>query len=47
MGDEGEYQDEVGDLPEEDKMTSVSQLKPSASQLSQMSGRTYISQLQK
>jgi predicted nucleic acid-binding Zn-ribbon protein len=28
-------------------MTSVSQLKPSASQMSQMSGRTYISQLQK
>ena len=28
-------------------MTSVSQLKPTGSQLSQMSGRTYISQLQK
>jgi predicted nucleic acid-binding Zn-ribbon protein len=28
-------------------MTSVSQLKPSPSQVSQMSGRTYISQLQK
>ena len=28
-------------------MTSVSQLKPTQSQLSQMSGRTYISSLQK
>lgn len=43
--------EELLDLPknedEEDKMTSVSQLKPTASQLSKMSGRTYISQLQK
>ena len=44
--------EELLDLPkneedEADKMTSVSQLKPTASQLSKMSGRTYISQLQK
>lgn len=30
--EQAEYEDEVGDLPvEEDKMTSVSQLKPTAS----------------
>ena len=45
--EQAEYGDEVGDLPEEDQMTSVSQIKPTASQLSQMSGKTYISQLQK
>ena len=43
--EQAEYGDEVGDLPEEDQMTSVSQIKPTASQLSQMSGKTYISQL--
>lgn len=41
-----EHGDEVGELREE-KLTSVSQLKPTQSQLSQMSGRTYISQLQR
>lgn len=29
--DFAEYQDQVGELPEEDLMTSVSQIKPSAS----------------
>lgn len=42
----GEEGDQVKDLPEEDKFTSVSGLKPTQSQLSAMSGRTYISQLQ-
>ena len=42
--------DNVKELPEDleeeaDKMTSISQLKPSPSQISNMSGRTYISEL--
>ena len=32
---------------EGDKLTSISQVQPTPSQLSQMSGKTYISQLQK
>ena len=31
----------------DDKLTSVSQIKPAQSELSKMTGRTYISQLQK
>lgn len=49
-GEEGaEAQDQVDDLRagDEDNLTSVSQAKPTASQLSGMTGRTYISQLQK
>lgn len=42
----GEEADQVKDLPEDDKMTSVSGLKPTQSQISAMSGRTYISNLQ-
>ena len=43
-----EEADNVGDLPEDqeedaDKMTSISQVRPS--QISNMSGRTYISEL--
>ena len=48
-----EYADNVGDLPEagenaaeEDRLTSITQVKPSPSQISGMSGRTYISSLQ-
>lgn len=40
-----EAQDEVGDMPEH--LESASEMKPTASQISQMSGRTYISQLKK
>ena len=42
----GEEGDVVKDLPEDDKLTSVSALKPTQSQVSAMSGRTYISNLQ-
>ena len=38
-----EAQDVVGDMPE--KLESPSQMEPSPSQISNMSGRTYISQL--
>ena len=44
---EQEERDAVEDLPAEDNLTSVSQVKPTQSQISNMSGRTYISQLQK
>ena len=40
-----EAQDEVGEMPE--YLESASEMKPTASQISQMSGRTYISQLKK
>jgi hypothetical protein len=30
-----------------DKLTSISQVKPTTSQISKMTGRTYISELQK
>ena len=43
----GEEADQVKDLaPEDEKLTSVSALKPTQSQVSAMSGRTYISNLQ-
>jgi hypothetical protein len=42
----GEEGDQVKDLPEEEKFTSVSLQKPTQSQISAMSGRTYISTLQ-
>ena len=48
--EEAEVADKVDDLPAVDadeKLTSVSQIKPSASQISKMTGRTYISSLQK
>jgi len=56
MGGEGVYadenQDNVGDLPQNaggndkyDNFTSVSQQKPTQSQVSGMSGKTYISSL--
>jgi predicted nucleic acid-binding Zn-ribbon protein len=47
--DEGNFneeaQDQVGEMPEH--LESASEMKPTQSQLSQMSGKTYISQLKK
>lgn len=40
-----EAQDQVGEMPEH--LESASEMKPTQSQLSQMSGKTYISQLKK
>lgn len=47
VGEDGELLEENEEQQEGDKLTSISQVQPTASQISKMTGRTYISELQK